>query len=128
MGEVDNFIPANPIVTPPHIVPEWYFLFAYSVLRGVPSKLGGVTAMVGSVVILMLLPLTHCQRMKGLTFYGPVKLIFWMHVVSFGLLTIGGSWPVDAPYLNVTRSISALYFSFYFLLGYYRSLWDSLLL
>lgn len=127
LGEADNFIPANPIVTPPHIVPEWYFLFAYTVLRGVPSKLGGTLALIGSVVILILLPLTHFQRMKGLTFYGPVKFLFWVHVVRFALLTVGGSWPVDAPYLLVTRFFSALYFSFYFLLGYYRSLWDFML-
>lgn len=128
LGEADNFTPANPIVTPPHIVPEWYFLFAYSVLRVVPSKLGGVLALLGSIIILILLPLTHYQSMKGLSYYGPVKFIFWVHVVVFALLTVGGSWPVEAPYLYLTRSLSVLYFSFFVLLGYYRSLWDSLLL
>lgn len=76
LGDAENFSPANPIVTPPHIVPEWYFLFAYTVLRGVPSKLGGVLALVSSIVILMLLPLTHSQSMKGLVYYGPVKFVF----------------------------------------------------
>ena len=128
MGEADNFIAANPIVTPSHIVPEWYFLFAYSVLRVVPSKLGGVLALLGSIIILALLPFTHSQSMKGLTFYGPVKFLFWVHVVRFSLLTVGGSWPVDAPFLYLTRSLSVLYFSFYLLLGFYRSLWDSMLL
>lgn len=127
MGEPENFIPANPLVTPPHIVPEWYFLFAYSILRSVPSKLGGTLALLVSVLILILLSLTHSQLMKGLRFYGPVKFIFWLHVVRFSLLTLGGSWPVDTPYLELTRVVSLHYFSFYFFLGFWRHLWDSLL-
>ena len=124
LGEAVNFVPANPIVTPPHIVPEWYFLFAYAILRSVPSKLGGVRALVASIVILVLLPVSHYQSIKGLTFYGPVKFIFWMHVVCFLLLTAGGSWPVEAPYLYLSRALSLLYFSFYALIGLYRWLWD----
>jgi len=75
-GEADNFIPANPIITPPHIVPEWYFLFAYAILRSVPLKLGGVLALFCSIIVLVLLPITHFQSMKGLTYYGPVKTLF----------------------------------------------------
>jgi len=127
LAEPENFIPANPLVTPPHIVPEWYFLFAYSVLRSVPSKLGGTLALLVSVLILILLSFSHSQLMKGFSFYGPVKSIFWLHVVRFFLLTLGGSWPVDTPYLEVTRVVSLLYFSFYFLIGVWRHLWDSLL-
>jgi len=127
LGEADNFIPANPIVTPPHIVPEWYFLFAYAILRSVPSKLGGVRALVGSIVILILLSVNHSQRIKGLTFYGPVKAIFWLHVVTFLILTAGGSWPVEDPYLILSRALSLLYFSFYALIGLYRWLWDKAL-
>lgn len=124
LGEADNFIPANPIVTPPHIVPEWYFLFAYAILRSVPSKLGGVSALVCSIIILLILTITHYQAIKGLVYYGPVKAMFWFHVVIFLLLTAGGSWPVEAPYLSLTRILSVLYFSFYALLGLYRFLWD----
>lgn len=127
LGEADNFIPANPIVTPPHIVPEWYFLFAYAILRSVPSKLGGVRALVCSIVILMLLSVSHFQSIKGLTYYGPVKAIFWLHVVIFLILTAGGSWPVEAPYLNLSRALSLIYFSFYALIGLYRWLWDKAL-
>jgi len=89
--EADNFIPSNPLVTPSHIVPEWYFLFAYTILRCVPSKLGGVFALFASILILAVLPFTHVQLMKGLAFYGPVKAIFWSHVTIFFLLTLGGS-------------------------------------
>jgi len=124
LGEADNFIPANPIITPPHIVPEWYFLFAYAILRSVPSKLGGVRALVGSILILLILPFTHNQTMKGLVYYGPVKALFWSHVVVLLLLTAGGGWPVEAPYLLVTRCLSILYFSFYALLPLCRYLWD----
>jgi len=124
LGEADNFIPANPMVTPPHIVPEWYFLFAYAILRSVPSKLGGVTALVCSIVILTLLTISHFQNIKGLTYYGPVKAMFWVHVVTFTILTAGGSWPVEAPFLFLSRCLSVLYFSFYALLGFYRWLWD----
>jgi len=127
LGEAENFIPANPIVTPPHIVPEWYFLFAYAILRSVPSKLGGVLGLVGSILVLMTLPVTHFQSMKGLCFYGPVKAMFWVHVVTFILLTAGGAWPVESPFLVLTRCLSLLYFSFFAFLGFYRFLWDLVL-
>jgi len=124
LGEADNFIPANPIVTPPHIVPEWYFLFAYAILRSVPYKLGGVRALVASILILIILSSTHYQLMKGLAYYGPVKVFFWTHVIVFMFLTLAGSWPVEAPYLTLTRCLSLIYFSFYFMLGLYRWFWD----
>jgi len=127
LGEAENFIAANPLVTPPHIVPEWYFLFAYAILRSVPSKLGGVRALVGSILILIILTITHFQAMKGLVYYGPVKAAFWFHVVIFLLLTTGGSWPVEAPYLILSRFLSFCYFRFYALLGLYRFLWDLVL-
>lgn len=74
--ESDNFIRANPMLTPAHIVPEWYFLFAYAILRSIPAKLGGVLGMFGSLLVLLTLPLTHSQTIKGLAFYGPVKAMF----------------------------------------------------
>jgi len=74
--EADNFIPANPLVTPTHILPEWYFLFAYAILRSVPSKSGGVIRLTISILVLLILPLTHNQIIKGLRYYGPVKLLF----------------------------------------------------
>jgi len=118
--EVDNFIPANPLVTPSHIVPEWYFLFAYAILRSVPSKLGGVLALVASILVLLVLCFSHSQAIKGLSYYGPIKGIFWGHVTVFVLLTLGGSWPVEAPFLALSRFLSLLYFSFFALLGEYR--------
>lgn len=86
-----NFSPANPIVTPPHIVPEWYFLFAYAILRVVPSKLGGVFALLSAVCSPLFLAVSPTSKMKSLSYYGPVKLYFWFFVFNFLLLTQAGS-------------------------------------
>lgn len=83
LGEPDNFIPANPMVTPPHIVPEWYFLFAYAVLRSIPNKLGGVIGLFSSLLILLILPFIHSNSIKGNSFYPPSKRLFWLFVVTF---------------------------------------------
>lgn len=128
LSEADNFIPANPLVTPPHILPEWYFLFAYSILRTITSKLGGVLALVSSILVLLTLSHTHFQAMKGLSFYGPVKGYFWRHVTVFILLTVGGSWPVSLPFTRVILCLSFLYFVFYFLIFLFRHFWDGLLI
>jgi ubiquinol-cytochrome c reductase cytochrome b subunit len=79
-------------------------------------------ALVGSILILIILSITHFQAMKGLVYYGPVKAAFWCHVVIFLLLTAGGSWPIEAPYLILSRILSVCYFRFYALLGLYRFL------
>lgn len=76
LGDPDNFIPADPIVTPPHIQPEWYFLFAYAILRSIPNKLGGVIALAISIAILFILPFTHKAKFRRLTFYPLNQIIF----------------------------------------------------
>lgn len=122
--ESENFIPANPLVTPLHIVPEWYFLFAYAILRSVPSKLGGVLAMSSALFVLCLLPFSHSQLIKGLSFYGPLKGVFWGFVSCFLLLTVCGTWPVEAPYITVSRLLSLFYFLFFIRIGLLRHFWD----
>jgi len=126
--EVENFIPANPLITPVHIVPEWYFLFAYSILRTITSKVGGVFSMLCSMLILFSLPLTHKQSMKGLAFYGPVKFLFWLFVTDFCLLTVSGTWPVVEPFIRVSCFLTVSYFSFFFVLGPSRYFWDKIVL
>merc|ERR1719187_276901 len=111
-----NLIPANPIVTPPHIVPEGYFLFAYCILRSVPLKLGGVVAILLSILILTVLPLLPFSSAKSLTFYAPAKFLFWCLITTFGLLTVGGSWPVSEPYSSVCSVLSIFFSSCSFLL------------
>ena len=99
-------------------------MFAYAILRCVPSKLGGVVSLFGSILILLLLPLLSFQVMKGLSFYGPVKFYFWTHIVVFLLLTQAGAWPSAAPYLVLTRALAILYYLFYVSVGILCWLWD----
>ena len=76
LGDPENFLPANPLVTPVHIQPEWYFLMAYAILRSIPNKLGGVVALVLSIAILLLCPFMYVSKFKGFSFYPLNKLLF----------------------------------------------------
>ena len=76
LTDPENFIPANPLVTPVHIQPEWYFLFAYAILRSIPNKLGGVIGLVGSIAILFILPFTHLGKFRSLAFYPLNQILF----------------------------------------------------
>ena len=87
LGGPENFIQANPLVTPVHIQPEWYFLFAYAILRSIPNKLGGVIAMFASLLVLFTLPFLHSSRLRGLTFRPLGRLAFWFLMADFLLLT-----------------------------------------
>merc|ERR1712048_112661 len=87
LGDPENFIPANPIVTPVHIQPEWYFLFAYAILRSIPRKLGGVLALVLSVLILAVIPFYGSIQFKRRAFLPLSKLSFWLFVNTVILLT-----------------------------------------
>ena len=125
--EVDNFVPANPLVTPVHIVPEWYFLFAYAILRAITSKLGGVIAMFASLLVLGLLPFHHPQAILGLTYYGPIKVFYWWHVTVLLLLSCFGSCPVEVPFSTLSLVATISYFSFYCFLGPLCYFWDGLI-
>lgn len=92
----ENFIPANPIVTPIHIQPEWYFLFAYSILRAIPRKLGVVILLVLSIFIILLLPILHESKVKVIKFRIK-KFVLFFHFGSFSVLTWLGIQPVEAP-------------------------------
>lgn len=76
LGDPDNFAPANSMVTPPHIKPEWYFLFAYAILRSIPNKLGGVLALLASILVLIVIPVLHTSKHRGLTFRPVSQLLF----------------------------------------------------
>jgi len=124
LGEPDNFIQANAITTPAHIVPEWYFLFAYAILRSIPNKLGGVVGLFASIIILLTLPFLIKRNLKGNAFYPISKILHWTFVVSFVILTVGGSWPIEEPYVTTTRFFSLLYFSFFVLFLPFRLFHD----
>nr|AAS00879.1 apocytochrome b [Hutchinsoniella macracantha] len=113
LGDCENFITANSVVTPVHIMPEWYFLFAYAILRAIPSKLGGVIALVISVFILFAVPFFYGGSFRGFQFYYLMQFMFWGLVVSFVLLTWLGGMPVEDPYIWLGSLVSVFYFLYF---------------
>lgn len=127
LGDPDNFIPANPLVTPVHIQPEWYFLFAYAILRSIPNKLGGVIALVLSIAILIIIPFYFIRNFQGLQFYPINQILFWSIVSIVILLTWIGARPVEDPYILIGQILTVLYF-FYFLINpIIHKIWDNLI-
>merc|ERR1711893_310345 len=117
----ENFIPANSLVTPVHIQPEWYFLFAYAILRSIPNKLGGVIALFLSVLILFVFPFFHNFYFRASSFSLISQFFFWCFIGIFLVLTWIGSCPVEFPYDLIGALFTFLYFFVvfcYFFSGY----------
>nr|YP_010041669.1 cytochrome b [Scincella reevesii]QPB14677.1 cytochrome b [Scincella reevesii] len=110
LGDPDNFTPANPLVTPPHIKPEWYFLFAYAILRSIPNKLGGVLALLFSILILILVPMLHTSKQRGNMFRPITQALFWTLVSNIIILTWIGGQPVEHPFIIIGQIASTTYF------------------
>lgn len=114
LGHSDNYIPANPLVTPPHIVPEWYFLPFYAILRSIPDKLGGVIAMISSILILLLIPVINFAEIRSSKFRPLFVFFYWFLVSNFCLLGWVGQKPVESPYIEVGM-LSTIFYFLYFL-------------
>nr|WGH58940.1 cytochrome b [Chelurotropella siamensis] len=125
LGDHENFIPANPMVTPVHIQPEWYFLFAYAILRSIPKKLGGVMAMLMSIIIIVM-PMLHKNKFQSSLFYPLSKISFWFFVTNIILLTWIGARPAEEPFIMTGQMLTISYF-FYFLINpMMLIIWDKL--
>nr|WHM51626.1 cytochrome b [Dolichorhinotermes longilabius] len=126
LSDPDNFTPANPLVTPVHIQPEWYFLFAYAILRSIPNKLGGVIALAMSIAILFIMPLYN-SKFRGLQFYPMNQIMFWTMTNTVILLTWIGARPVEEPYILTGQSLTIIYFSYYMIEPLLSKKWDKTL-
>ena len=113
LGHSDNYIPANPMQTPASIVPEWYLLPFYAILRSIPNKLLGVIAMFGSLLILLVLPYADLSRVRGNQFKPFMKFAFWLFVVDFIILMWIGSQHPNSPYVEIGQIATAFYFAWF---------------
>ena len=118
MGHPDNYIPANPLVTPAHIVPEWYFLPFYAILRAIPDKLFGVIAMFGSLLILFVLPWLDTSKVRSARFRPVYKMLFWAFFIDCIILGYLGANPPEGIFIVVGRMATAFYFLFFLVLPF----------
>nr|ABL14129.1 cytochrome b [Liophidium torquatum] len=112
-NDPENFSKANPLVTPQHIKPEWYFLFAYGILRSIPNKLGGTLALLMSVTTLITAPFTHTSTTRSMTFRPMAQLLFWTLIATFITITWAATKPVEPPFIIIGQTTSILYFLFF---------------
>nr|DAC76868.1 TPA_asm: cytochrome b [Tetraponera rufonigra] len=124
-SDPDNFTMANPMVTPIHIQPEWYFLFAYAILRSIPNKLGGVLALVGSIFILYFLPLNKMEM--NTNFYPTNQVNFWLLMNSFIILTWVGAQSIEDPFVLISQITALIYFSSLSLISISSKLWNKMI-
>ena len=110
LGDADNYIPANPLQTPNHIVPEWYFLPFYAILRAIPAKLGGVMAMFGAIAVLAFLPWLDTSRVRSAAYRPVYRIFFWVFVACAVGLGYLGAMPAEGGYITASRILTVWYF------------------
>lgn len=116
LGHPDNYIPADPMRTPAHIVPEWYFLPYYSILRTIPHKAGGILTMLGAILILLPIPYTNTSEVRSTQFRPIFKHCFWLLVVCFAILMWTGQKPMEYPYTDAAKYATLYYYAFFVVL------------
>ena len=116
LGDPDNYIPANPGVTPPHIVPEWYYLPFYAILRSIPDKLLGVVAMFSAIIVLCFLPWLDSAKTRSSKYRPFAKVFFWLFVATCVLLGYLGAQPPEGNYVLVARYLTAYYFAYFLII------------
>jgi ubiquinol-cytochrome c reductase cytochrome b subunit len=128
LGDSDNYIMANPMQTPAAIVPEWYLLPFYAILRSIPNKLLGVIAMFSAILIILILPITDLGRSRGLQFRPISKLMFWVFVANFLILMQLGAKHVESPFIEFGQLSTILYFSHFIIIMPLSSLLENTLM
>nr|YP_010395039.1 apocytochrome b [Phytopythium vexans]YP_010395053.1 apocytochrome b [Phytopythium vexans]DAZ89476.1 TPA_asm: apocytochrome b [Phytopythium vexans]DAZ89490.1 TPA_asm: apocytochrome b [Phytopythium vexans] len=128
LGHPDNYIEANPMKTPLHIVPEWYFLPFYAILRSIPNKIGGVIAMFGSLIVMLTIPFTNSSEIRSTTFRPIFKVCFWLFIVAFFILGWVGQMPVEYPYTEIGVISMIYYFSFFIIIIPFLGKFESFLI
>nr|YP_010415143.1 cytochrome b [Ceratina smaragdula]URX52627.1 cytochrome b [Ceratina smaragdula] len=124
LGDPDNFKIANSMITPIHIKPEWYFLFAYSILRSITNKLGGVIALLMSILILYIMPFYWNYLIKTSKFYYINQFLYWMFINNFIILTWLGGQLIEYPYILLNNIFTVIYFMYFILMPLSNKLWD----
>nr|YP_010849304.1 cytochrome b [Krisna nigromarginata]WGG89444.1 cytochrome b [Krisna nigromarginata] len=127
LSDPDNFTPANPMITPVHIQPEWYFLFAYAILRSIPNKLGGVIALMMSIMILFITPMTNKSKFLGTQFYIFSQFTFWMFTNNIIMLTWIGSRPVEEPFIKTGMILTMMYFLYFIIDPILKTSYDKMI-
>lgn len=116
LGDSENYVMANPMQTPPAIVPEWYLLPFYAILRSIPNKLLGVIAMFSAILALMIMPITDKSKLRGMQFRPLNKISFFVYVANFLILMIIGAKHVETPFIEIGQISTIIYFSYFFIL------------
>nr|BDQ43660.1 cytochrome b [Amynthas surcatus] len=122
----ENFLMSNPLVTPIHIKPEWYFLWMYAILRSIPNKLGGVLALFAAILVMFIMPLTTMSNKRSLSFYPMNQFLFWILITSWAILTWIGGRPVEDPYITIGQTFTSLYFMYFIFNPLSMNMWDNL--
>lgn len=124
LGDPENFIPANPLSTPIHIKPEWYFLWLYAILRRIPNKLGGVIAIFAAIIIIFLYPFMIFSKTSSSAYYPLSQFIFWTLIINILILTWIGGCPVEYPYIDIGALATFSYFSINLINPLILKAWD----